>query len=148
MVPFGRNENLVGRESILQQLLERIPPSTKKDDCQQTALEGLGSKVSEASARPRSPSRPPTKSLGVKGIEDDKADAKMFVKAALSHKSAGSWLLVIDNADDLKLFADATLSDYLLFNWNGSILFTTRNYSIVSNLDISFEGLINIGEMS
>ncbi|KAI1382500.1 uncharacterized protein F4822DRAFT_435520, partial [Hypoxylon trugodes] len=86
--------------------------------------------------------------LGVKGIEDDKADAKMLVKAALSHKSAGSWLLVIDNADDLKLFADATLSDYLPFNWNGSILFTTRNHSIVSNLDISLEGLINIGEMS
>ncbi|RYO81839.1 hypothetical protein DL763_008436 [Monosporascus cannonballus] len=42
LVPFGRNENFVGRDSILEQLLERIPPSANRDDCQRTAIEGLG----------------------------------------------------------------------------------------------------------
>ncbi|RYP20804.1 hypothetical protein DL767_009389 [Monosporascus sp. MG133] len=42
LVPFGRNENFVGREPILQQLLQRIPPDANKDDCQRTAVEGLG----------------------------------------------------------------------------------------------------------
>ncbi len=42
MVPFGRNKDFVCRDSILQQLLERIPPDAEKDDCQRTAIEGLG----------------------------------------------------------------------------------------------------------
>ncbi|RYP05469.1 hypothetical protein DL765_009833 [Monosporascus sp. GIB2] len=42
MVPFGRNEDFVGRESILQQLLLRILPNANKDDRQRTAVEGLG----------------------------------------------------------------------------------------------------------
>jgi len=42
MVPFGRNKDFVGRESLLAQLLERIPPGADEDDCQRTAIEGLG----------------------------------------------------------------------------------------------------------
>ncbi|KAI1086172.1 P-loop containing nucleoside triphosphate hydrolase protein, partial [Rostrohypoxylon terebratum] len=159
IVPFGRNENFVGRESVLQQLLERIPPSTKKDDCQRTVLEGLGgigkTQVAlEAAYRVRDkhpgcsvfwvPAVDATsfenayrdigRQLGVKGINDDKADIKTLVKAALSDESAGSWLLIIDNADDLQLFADATLSDHLPFSRKGSVLFTTRNHEAAVRL--------------
>src|SRR6185312_3651281 len=42
VVPFGRNKEFVGRGEILSQLLKRIPPSADKDDCQRTAIEGLG----------------------------------------------------------------------------------------------------------
>ena len=42
VVPFDRNKDFVGRESILAQLLETIPPSTDNDTCQRTAIEGLG----------------------------------------------------------------------------------------------------------
>ncbi|KAI1382616.1 uncharacterized protein F4822DRAFT_100890 [Hypoxylon trugodes] len=173
MVPFGRNENFVGRESILQQLLSRIPPSTIQDDCQRTALEGLGgigkTQIAlEAAYRVRhkhpdcsvfwvpavdatsfeNAYRDIGRQLGVKGIEDDKADVKMLVRVALSHESAGSWLLVIDNADDLKLFADATLSDYLPFNRNGSILFTTRNHEAAVRLDIPQQDIMNVTKMN
>ncbi|KAI6080516.1 hypothetical protein F4821DRAFT_55383 [Hypoxylon rubiginosum] len=159
MVPFGCNKNFVGRESILQQLLEKISPSTDQDDCQRTALEGLGgigkTQIAlEAAYQVRDkhpdcsvfwvPAVDATSfenayrdigcQLGVKGIEDDKADVKMLVKVALSHESAGSWLMIVDNADDLKLFADATLSDHLPFSRNGSILFTTRNHEAAVRL--------------
>ncbi|RYO95238.1 hypothetical protein DL764_007723 [Monosporascus ibericus] len=113
-VPFGRNEDFVGRDSILKQLLERIPPSANKDDCQRTAVEGLGgvgkTQVAlEAAYRVRD--EHPTcsvfwvpavdsisfemayreigKALGVQGLDDDKADVKSLVKAALSCDSAG-----------------------------------------------------------
>ncbi|KAI1085951.1 P-loop containing nucleoside triphosphate hydrolase protein [Rostrohypoxylon terebratum] len=171
MVPFGRNENFVGRESILQQLLGRIPPDANQDDCQRTVLEGLGgigkTQIAlEAAYRVRDKHpdcsvfwvpavdatsfenayRDIARELGVKGIEDDKADVRMLVKAALSHDSAGSWLMIADNADDMKLVT--SLSEYLPFNRKGSILFTTRNHSVVSSLDISPKGLMNIGQMS
>ncbi|KAI1161872.1 hypothetical protein F5B18DRAFT_653316 [Nemania serpens] len=42
MVPFGRNRDFVGRGTILEQLFERIPPGADQDDCQRTAVEGLG----------------------------------------------------------------------------------------------------------
>jgi hypothetical protein len=41
-VPFGRNKDFVGRESILKQLLDMIPPNADEDDCQQTVISGLG----------------------------------------------------------------------------------------------------------
>src|SRR6185437_1771864 len=41
-VPFGRNKDFVGRGDFLFQLVKRIPPNADKDDCQRTAIEGLG----------------------------------------------------------------------------------------------------------
>jgi hypothetical protein len=41
-VPFGRNAEFVGHLGALEQLLERIPPDANEDDCQRTAIEGLG----------------------------------------------------------------------------------------------------------
>ncbi|KAI2602274.1 P-loop containing nucleoside triphosphate hydrolase protein [Hypoxylon sp. NC1633] len=171
LVPFGRNENFVGRDTILQQLLVRIPPDANRDDCQRTALEGLGgigkTQIAlEAAYRVRDkhpdcsifwvPAVDATsfenayrdigRQLEVKGIEDDKADVKMLVKAALSHESAGSWLMIVNNADNIKLVT--TLSKYLPSNQKALILFTTRNHSIVSSLNISPKGLINVGETS
>ncbi|RYP81620.1 hypothetical protein DL770_005828 [Monosporascus sp. CRB-9-2] len=172
IVPFGRNEDFVGREPILQQLLERIPPSANKDDCQRTAVEGLGgvgkTQVAlEAAYRVRDeypacsvfwvPAvdsinfekayREIGKTLCVQGLDDDQADVKSLVKAALSRASVGSWLLIVDNADDLKLlFTDPVLADYLPFNRKGSILFTTRNHEAAVRLNI--RPIITVKEMS
>ncbi|KAI2621788.1 hypothetical protein GGR54DRAFT_599830 [Hypoxylon sp. NC1633] len=173
MVSFGRNENFVGRESILRQLLKRIPPSAKKDTCQLTALEGLGgigkTQIAlEAAYRVRDeypdcsvfwvPAVDATsfenayrhigRQLGVKRIEDDQADVKMLVKDALSHESAGSWLMIVDNADDLKLFADAALPNHLPFSRKGSILFTTRSHGAAVGLDIPQKDITTITEMN
>ncbi|RYP57001.1 hypothetical protein DL770_010782 [Monosporascus sp. CRB-9-2] len=173
LVPFGRNEDFVGRESTLQQLLERIPPSANKDDCQRTAVEGLGgvgkTQVAlEAAYRVRDEHpacsvfwvpavdsisfekvyREIGEALGVQGLDDDKADVKSLIKAALSRKNVGSWLLIVDNADDLKLlFSDQALADYLPFSRNGSILFTTRNHEAAVRLDIR-EHIITLKKMS
>ncbi|KAI1439328.1 hypothetical protein F5Y02DRAFT_143448, partial [Annulohypoxylon stygium] len=87
--------------------------------------------------------------LGVKGIDDDKADIKTLIKVALSDEGTGNWLLIIDNADDLELlFTDAALLDYLPFSWKGSMLFTTRNHEATVRLDISGENVISVAEMS
>jgi hypothetical protein len=41
--------------------------------------------------------------LQVPRIREDKADVKSLVKTFLSQESAGRWLLIIDNADDMEM---------------------------------------------
>ncbi|KAH7116305.1 hypothetical protein EDB81DRAFT_892443 [Dactylonectria macrodidyma] len=132
-----------------------ITPSADPDDCQSIVIEGLGgvgkTQVAiEAAYRVRDEHpdcsvfwvpavnsisfenayRDIGQRLKVQGIEEDKADVKALVKTALDSKM-GSWLLIIDNADDMELlFGNNGLSDYLPFNPIGSILFTTRNHEV------------------
>ncbi|KAK3935926.1 putative kinesin light chain [Diplogelasinospora grovesii] len=173
VVAFGRNKDFVGRKEILSDLLKRIPPSRDEDDCQRTAIEGLGGVgktqiALEAAFQVRGdcsvfwvPAVDATsfenayrdigRRLGIAGMDEDKADVKALVKAALSHESAGRWLLIVDNADDMELLFSATgtgLSDYLPFSRMGSILFTTRNHKVVVRLGIPERGIINTAEMS
>ncbi|KAF9761861.1 hypothetical protein IL306_003650 [Fusarium sp. DS 682] len=173
IVPLGRNKGFVGRASILDQLLRRIPPSADSDDCQWTVIEGLGgvgkTQVAlEAAYRVRDehpdcsilwvPAVNPIsfenayrdigQKLKVQGIEEDKADVKALVNAALS-RMIGSWLLIVDNADDVQLlFGDSGLSDCLPFSPTGSILFTTRNREVTVRLDVSTDETIPIPEMN
>ncbi|KAI1287177.1 kinesin light chain [Xylaria venustula] len=173
MVPFGRNGDFVGRGTILKQLLERIPPSANQDDCQHTAVEGLGgigkTQVAlEAAYQVRdtypdcsvfwvpavdltsfeNAYREIGKLLNIPGIDDDKADVKVLVKTNLDHARNSSWLLIIDNADDTDmLFQDAELANYLPFSRQGSILFTTRNHQVAVQLDIPQENIITVQEM-
>ncbi|KAI0101549.1 hypothetical protein GGR51DRAFT_563451 [Nemania sp. FL0031] len=173
MVPFGRNENFVGRDAFLEQLLERVPPSANKDDCQRTAVEGLGgigkTQIAiETAYRVRdtypdcsvfwvpvvdligfgNAYREIGKLLNIPGIDDDKADVKVVVKAGLENPHTGSWLLIIDNADDVDmLFQDAKLADYLPFSRQGSILFTTRSHKVAVRLGICPGNTISLHEM-
>ncbi|KAI0798783.1 P-loop containing nucleoside triphosphate hydrolase protein [Xylaria sp. FL0064] len=171
MVPLERNEDFVGREAILEQLLDLIPPSINEDVCQRTIIEGLGGVgktqlALEAAHRVRRAYRTcsifwvPALSttsfenayreigrlLGTKGIDGKEADAKSLVKASLSHESVNNWLLIVDNADDLKLLEE--ISSYLPFNRRGSILFTTRNHEVGIRLDIRQKNMISLGELS
>jgi hypothetical protein len=177
IVPFGRNKDFVGRESILAQLLGRIPPGVDGDDCQRTAIEGLGGVgktqiALEAAFRVRDehqdcsvfwvPAVDATsyentyreigRQLKVEGFDEDKADVRSLVRTALGHERAGSWLLIVDNADDVELLFGNTettaLCDYLPFNRKGSILFTTRNHEAVVRLDIPERNVIIAAEMS
>ncbi|KZL87964.1 kinesin light chain [Colletotrichum incanum] len=158
IVPFGRNENFVGRDAILTQLLERISPSAYKDTCQRTAIVGLGgigkTQVAiEAAYRVRDAHsdcsvfwvpavdtvmfenayREIGQTLKIQGIDDDQADVKGLVKASLERDDVGSWLLIVDNADDMELlYANPKLTTYLPFSRKGSILFTTRNHKVAA----------------
>ncbi|ERS99122.1 hypothetical protein HMPREF1624_04318 [Sporothrix schenckii ATCC 58251] len=72
------------------------------------------------------------KELNIPGAESDKADAKALVRDHLSKESAGRWLLVFDNADDISIWFNQAagesgrLIDYLPKSQHGSIIFTTR----------------------
>ena len=79
--------------------------------------------------------------LQIPSINEDKADVKSLVKTFLSQESAGRWLLIIDNADDLEMLynranesnessSSPALVNYLPFSRKGSIVFTTRNLEV------------------
>jgi tetratricopeptide (TPR) repeat protein len=75
------------------------------------------------------------KKLEIQGIEDGKADVKNLVKQRLSHESAGQWLMILDNADDEAIWGTkSTLTDYLPNSPMGSVLVTTRNRRVATNL--------------
>ncbi|KID73289.1 Kinesin light chain 1 [Metarhizium brunneum] len=173
LVPFGRNQSFVGRETILSKLLGRIWPGTNKDDCQRTAVEGLGgigkTQIALEAVYRVHEEHPDCsifwvpavdvntfenayhdigKHMKIKGINEENADIKRLVKTALSDDSIGSWLLVVDNADDITLLFGVTrLSDYLPFSRKGSILFTTRNHEAAVKLVVHKSGIVPVPEM-
>lgn len=172
IVPFGQNEDFVGRNSILAELLGKILPKAKRNDCQRTAVEGLGGVgktqiALEAAYRARDQEsncsvfwvpamtqvtfenayRKIGHALGTPRIDDEKADVKELVKAALE-KSTIYWLLIIDNIDDISLLAARGLQDFLPFSRHGSILFTTRNHEVTVRLGISAKNVYELQQMS
>ncbi|KIW65333.1 hypothetical protein PV04_07602 [Phialophora macrospora] len=173
-VPLERNRDFVERGDMMDWLLERISPDIDKDSCQQTAIEGLGGVGKTQMAleaafqfRDRYPEcsvfwvtavdiasfenayRNIGKKLALEGIEDNQADVKSLVQNAMSQESCGSWLLIVDNADDMELFfGTMALCNYLPSSPQGSILFTSRNHEVVAELDIPQRNIVTITEMT
>ncbi|KAJ3474216.1 hypothetical protein NLG97_g9941 [Lecanicillium saksenae] len=127
MVPFGRNKDFVGRDIIIDKLLELIPPTAEPDDCQRAVIEGLGGTgktqiALEMAFRLRgdhpdcsvfwvpalngtsfeSAYRGIGRLLRISGIDEGDADIISLVKTALN-ESIFNWLLIIDNADESQL---------------------------------------------
>ncbi|KAK3357688.1 hypothetical protein B0T25DRAFT_166748 [Lasiosphaeria hispida] len=178
LVPFGRNEGFVGRKAMIEQLLEVVAPDASTDNCQRTAIEGLGGVgkthiALEAAfqVRDRYPDcsifwvpavgvtsfenayREIGRRLGIEGIDQGRPDVTELVRDELSREDASmKWLLIIDNADDTELLFGNTkhipLSEYLPFNKNGSILFTTRNREAAVKLGISEKSIIKATGLS
>jgi len=73
--------------------------------------------------------------LSIPGWEEGKADVKRLVQGYLSKESAGRWLLVFDNADDINMWmaksesepGSGRLIEYLPRSNQGCIVFTTRD---------------------
>jgi tetratricopeptide (TPR) repeat protein len=157
LVPFSRNNHFVGREQELHTLQKW---SSSEDSCHRMAIFGLGgvgkTQVALEFAYRRRESDPDCsvfwipatdqsafeqaylqigQMLKIPGIDANGADVKQLVKDTMSKKSIGSWLMVIDNADDIDMVfrqprgesGARALIDYIPFSLNGSILFTTRN---------------------
>ncbi|KAL6407343.1 kinesin light chain [Ilyonectria robusta] len=174
VVPLSHNDYFVGRGKEISQLLAKISPGRNTSNCQKAVLEGLGGigktqMALEAAFQFRQKYQDcsvfwvPTMDLAtfenayrnigrkllVVGIDNDEADVKTLVKAALNHEDVGSWLLVVDNADDSDLlFGHTNLADYLPSGPHGSILFTTRNHDVVMKLGVSHMDVIAVGEMN
>jgi tetratricopeptide (TPR) repeat protein len=177
VLPFGRNNDFVGRQSQLSQLITILHSDNTEEDCQRAALVGLGgvgkSQIALECAF-QLQSIPPTCSvfwvrasdttsfdnayrdighqLKIPGLEDDKADVKRLVKARLSEENTGKWLMIIDNADEFKIFYNANddngshaLSEYLPFSPLGAILFTTRDRKAATRYAAS--NVIDVDEM-
>lgn len=131
MVPFGRNRSFVGRDAILDRLLEIVTPDAVPDDCQRTVLEGLGGvgktqialetafcvrdqhddcSIFWVPAIDRSNFEDAYRKIGslleLDGMNSDDTDIKALVQTALSEQITGKWLLIIDNADDPALLCD------------------------------------------
>ncbi|KAE8361552.1 purine and uridine phosphorylase [Aspergillus caelatus] len=74
------------------------------------------------------------------GMADIKpAEVKQKIKACLSQESAGKWLLLFDNADDMEMWGkdntnNPVLTDFLPQSEQGHILFTTRSRKVAVKL--------------
>ena len=163
LVPFGQNKQFVGRHSQLEELFAKLDLERSEDNCQRTAIAGirgvgktqialeaafwiqkasLDCSVFWISAMSTASFEKGFHDIGqalqIPGINEDQADVKSLVKTFLSQESAGRWLLIIDNADDVEMLysranesdessGSPALADYLPFSRKGSILFTTQN---------------------
>jgi tetratricopeptide (TPR) repeat protein len=154
-VPFERNGRFIGRETELAQLEGKI---FVEDGTTKIAITGLGgvgktqlllelvyktrkkyencSIIWIAAINMESVQQAyldVARQLRIPGWEADKVDVKRLVKEYLSKESAGQWLLVFDNADDIDMWIDRTdqesdpLIEYLPRSIQGCIVFTTRD---------------------
>ncbi|KAJ4301871.1 hypothetical protein N0V90_003967 [Kalmusia sp. IMI 367209] len=157
-VPFARNLKFVGRKDLLSQIQNTL---FAKDSLPNTAIIGLGGMgktqiVLELAYRIRSKHPrcaifwiPATdvetleqafanlgQELGLPGIDKDQNDAKKLIQRYLSQQSAGQWLLILDNVDNVDIWK-SQLKDYLPRSQTGCIVCTTRNRKIAIEMPAS-----------
>ncbi|KAK3326646.1 P-loop containing nucleoside triphosphate hydrolase protein [Apodospora peruviana] len=153
-LPFPRNTRFVGRDQILGTLRDRL--FVRKSP--RVALVGLGgvgkTQVALALALWTKANITDCSVFWVPALSSatfeqaythiarqldirrgDDQDVKEVVRQYLSSEAAGRWLLVIDNADDIKLVCGSpnmpeSLDSYLPQSENGRIMFTTRSRDV------------------
>lgn len=98
------------------------------------------------------------------GWDEPKADVLRLVRSWLCDESNGSWLMIIDNADDSGIFfpsleaiqastaanADSSmtpLSDFLPRSSNGSVLVTSRSKDLAFRLVGDFDNILSLEPM-
>jgi tetratricopeptide (TPR) repeat protein len=94
------------------------------------------------------------KKLEIAAIEGENADVKNLVKQHLSRRSAGNWLLVLDNADDESLWVTATkpngdgisLVEFLPKSPKGSILITSRSHRV--SMQLAGKGTVQLRQLA
>ncbi|KAI9775783.1 MAG: hypothetical protein M1816_005768, partial [Peltula sp. TS41687] len=171
-VPFERNLSFVGRSSQLERLESTLFVSGRT---QKTAIFGLGGVgktqiALELAHRIREKYGdcsllwvPATnveslqqtylnigQQLGIPGLEGKQAEVYKLVQQYLSQKTAGQWLLIFDNADDVDMWIGSTsgrasLTDFLPQSSRGSIIFTTRSRKIAVHL--ARQNIVKVSEM-
>ena len=91
--------------------------------------------------------------LGIPDLEEEQADVKRLVQRHLSQETAGRWLLIFDNADNLDMWVTGDgsrdtshdLKDYLPRSSQGCLMFTTRSRKIAVKLTQG--NVIEVSEM-
>jgi nucleoside phosphorylase len=174
-IPFPKNEGFVGRGGQLSQLEELLFSPGRQHKVAITGLGGVGkTQIALEFACRTQQSRPHcsiywipatnfetlqrtyfhiAQQLQLPGLEEEGADAKKLVKDYLCDSSAGEWLLIFDNADDIDMWfgkpegttEPCRLSDYVPWSRTGSVLFTTRFKKVASKL--AMQNVITVLEM-
>lgn len=154
-VPFGRNRQFVGQTSHLNRLENALFTERQPPEIAITGLGGVGKTqiVLELAYRTKEQHQdcsvlwiPATNAeslqqaftdigqqLGVPGIKEKQADVKKLVQRHLSQKSAGQWLLIVDNVDDMDMW-NHELKGYLPKSQQGCVVCTTRSRKFAARL--------------
>ncbi|KAF2472437.1 purine and uridine phosphorylase, partial [Lindgomyces ingoldianus] len=159
-LPFPRNLQFIGRNTELNKLKEKL---LVNKDCQKVALVGLGGigktqialqlAYSVKKDYPEysifwilAPSMETFEqgcaeiagALGIHQSQESKEDIRKLVLQRLNAKTAGKWLLIVDNADDQDLLHGAGqgkgLLDFLPESDDGLTVFTTRHYGVAQSV--------------
>ncbi|EDN95632.1 hypothetical protein SS1G_11511 [Sclerotinia sclerotiorum 1980 UF-70] len=173
IVPFGRNLNFTGRGTQLTEVEAKLFTGGRVTKVAITGLGGIGKTqlLLELVYRIRDrykdclviwiPAtnteslhqayREVARQLKIPGSDEDKADAKKLVQNYLSKESAGRWLLVFDNADDVNMWITVSRSgsgrliDCLPRSEQGCIVFTTRDRKTAVKL--AHQNIVEVPEM-
>ncbi|OKO94546.1 hypothetical protein PENSUB_11813 [Penicillium subrubescens] len=162
MLPFDRNPRFLGRSEAIQRLKSQVltRDHTKARRAAISGLGGVGKTQVTLELAYTIHSLDPTysifwiastsietaeqafqsmcKALGLPDGGPD--DIKSRVKAHLSSKRAGSWLLIVDNADDPTMWLEPNinsshpLKSFLPQSHEGFILFTSRSQRLMTQL--------------
>jgi tetratricopeptide (TPR) repeat protein len=178
IVPFERNSCFTGRESELTKLEKQLYTEGGPKKIAVIGLGGVGktSLVVELAYRIRKNHEdcsifwiPATnfeslqqaylnicQQLRLSGGDDKNEDPKRLLQRYLSQASAGQWLLVFDNADDISMWTGSQgsdwvsdrLIDYLPTSQVGRIVFTSRDRKTAYNLVQRSELIVEVPELS
>jgi tetratricopeptide (TPR) repeat protein len=89
------------------------------------------------------------KCLGLPGIQDPQVDIMRLVKAKLSEEDFGSWLIIVDNADNTNVLFDNSKADRLIDclpqSRQGSVIFTTRTRAAA--MELAQNNVMALGEL-
>ena len=173
MVPFDRNPFFTGRESELKTVRQELFTGRHTAKMAITGLGGVGKTqvalelayrikaerkncsviwipaISKESLEQAYLSA--AGQLGISRHKHDKTGVKRLVQEYLSSETAGQWLLVFDNADDVDMWVGKSTSesdrlmDYLPRSNQGSIIFTTRDKKTAVRL--AGRNLVEVPEM-
>jgi tetratricopeptide (TPR) repeat protein len=174
-VPFPRNARFVGRESQLERVESILFVEDQPSKVAITGLGGVGKTQVVLELAYRTRERYPECSifwlpatnaeslqqayleagrlLELSGLEEERVDVKKLVQRYLSQESAGRWLLIFDNADDIDIWTNkvgnengfSALKEYLPRSSQGRIVFTTRSRKIAVKL--AQQNVVSVSEM-
>ncbi|OJJ48680.1 hypothetical protein ASPZODRAFT_140947 [Penicilliopsis zonata CBS 506.65] len=171
-LPLLRNRQFVGRSAELDTLKQKL---FVNKDCQKVALSGLGgigkTQVALQFAFSVMENYPEfsifwvqslsmetfeqgcmgiARALGIGQGQQNTEDVKVLVRQRLSAKTAGKWLLIVDNADDLDLLCgrhqEEGLLAFLPVSDDGLTIFTTRHGGVAQHL--AGGDVIEMGKMT
>jgi len=174
-VPFARNPRFVGRSSQLDRLEKTLFTEDQSAKLAIIGLGGVGKTQIALELAYRTRVRYPEcsvfwvpatnieslqqayleigRQLQIPGLEEEQVDVKKLVQSYLTGESAGRWLLIFDNADDMDMWIGSAdnkdvlhgLINYLPKSRQGFLVFTTRSRKVAVKL--TQHNVIEVAEM-